>query len=231
MVIDVIDAKERLFFLFACILGIFVIILFGIYQFNKNSIRYIYPKKSIIYTSSKSDNKNIPFINLRGTSIEQVNQNISDFVGKYINDSDIFIDYQYQKNGTILSLLITVIQYQTIGVPEVLFQSYHIDLTNNQFITNQDLLEYVHQNSNTLQERMNRFFLDYYHDSEISGFCDEVCFFDDLNNYYDFNRDVTLFLQDGKLMAYLSIHEKMEFMEYQFFKERNYSTKVGDFHD
>ena len=215
--------------LFACIFSILFFIIFGIYQFQGGKISYEDDSYEIVYNRSFStENQHIPYVNLVGDDISFINQEIATFVDPYFEKEDVLIRYDYTLQGVILSLIVSISDYNTTPIPEVLFQTYTIDLSKNQYISDEELLKYVSLTPAEFEQQLNNWFLEYHQQSEMISFCDFECFQKNRSSYYQYPDDIHLFVRDNKVYAYLSIHPKMEYLEYQFFEENGFSREVGD---
>ena len=224
--------KNLKILLFICIISIIFIAFYWIYQNNHNRISYIYSDKDIVYEIEDNNDKQlIPQINLMGDDVSFVNQEIISFLEYYYDDENVLINYDYTVDGAILSLLVYVCDYNQMTIPEILFKSYHIDLVHNTVLSDEELLRQASLTNSSLEAIVENGFIDYYNQSDIRKYCDYDCFMKDRNGYFIFSDDVHLFLKNHKLYAYLSIHPKMEFIEYSYFMENDFSLEVGDFYD
>ena len=179
--------KNKYFFLIALVV-LFIIFLFslGIYYFQKPLITYKDSKENIIFTLKKHDvySQNVPQVNLVGDDIQAINDNIILFVEDYYGKDGVSIGYDYSKNGTVLSLLVTIISKNVIESPEILFTSYHISLKDNRIISDEELLLKNGFSISDVEKLVDDAFLEYYFQSDISRYCDLDCFRNDLGKYY-----------------------------------------------
>ena len=223
--------KNKYFFFIALAVAfiIFLIIL-GIYYVKRPLITYKDSTKDIVFTSNKHDtySQEIPQVNLDGDDIQAINDNILLFVEGYYGREGVSIGYDYSKNGTILSLLVTIIAKDVIESPEILFTSYHISLKDNRMISDEELLLMNDFSISDVEKLVDGAFFEYYYQNDISRYCDLDCFHNELSNYYHFNPDVSLYIVDGEIRAYISLHERMEYLAYQYFSDKNYYLRVGD---
>ena len=120
------------------------------YSFHDNNVKnYNYIKESwfddLIYTSYYDDRneyvKEVPYINIRGEQITEINNQIEVFSTKYTNLNRAIITYDYSITGQILSVIVKAINYETNYASEAEFISYNINLKNQQVYTNQDVLD------------------------------------------------------------------------------------------
>lgn len=224
------EKRKYLFIIILSSVLIITCILLGLYYVIKPSVTYSDPTKKIIFTALEHDtySQQIPQVNLDGDDIKAINDNILLFVEDFYGEEGVFIGYDYSKNGTVLSLLVTIINKNVIESPEVLFTSYHVSLKDNRIISDEELMIKNGSSIAYVEGLVDDAFLDYYIQSDISNYCDLDCFRKDLRNYYHFNSDVSLYVVDGEIRAYISLHERMEYLVYQHFAEKGYFLKVGD---
>lgn len=222
--------NKYFFFIVLVVLFIAFLISLGIYYVQKPLIVYKDSTKNVIFTSKKHEiySQEVPQVNLVGNDIQAINDNIILFVEDYYGKNGVSIGYDYSKNGTVLSLLVTIISKNAIESPEVLFTSYHISLKDNRIISDEELLLKNGFSISDVEKLVDDAFLEYYFQSDISRYCDLDCFHNDLGKYYQFNPDVSLYVIDGEIRAYVSLHERMEYLAYQYFYNRNYYLRVGD---
>ena len=161
-----------------------LIICYGIYNFSSNKIKLKDKSKDIIYDISEysSYKQNVPYVNLVGSDIDLINDNISLFIKDYYGNQNISIGYDYYKSGTIISILVTIIDKNTIGVPEVLFTNYFISLKDNTIISNEEILNMMSLDSDIVKDMVSATFLDFYNSNDIHNYCDDKCFKDSLNS-------------------------------------------------
>ena len=195
-----------------CIILIIVISIYGIYTlFSRPTTKKLLldSSKEIVYTfyEDEKTDKIVPALNIKRIS-EKVNNDINTFANQYINVEFCKIDYHYQINGNILSLLISVEDYSTEGATDVHFLSFIIDLKRLKVLDNNEILDLFKINSNTIFNTLNNDFKSYYEEEikqnlisstqtyetylynhEITNFIDQACYDIDkgeLNIYLDY---------------------------------------------
>lgn len=213
-----------------CIIFLIIIVLYGLFLFSTDNIKYEDNNKDIVYDISEysSNNQNLAYVNLVGEDIKLINDNIKLFVEDYYGLDNVYIGYDYNKTGSILSLLITIIDKNTNTTPVILFTSYFINLKNNTIVSDIDILKMNGYKSNKLKNTINSTFNDFYKNSDINKYCDINCFNSGLSTYYDYDKDVSLYMVNNELRGYISIHENIEYILYSYLEDKDFYIKVGD---
>lgn len=216
-------------------LTIFVIIFLVAYFFirkeedNYNKIKED-KSKFLIYTKYEKTNtkyqKHVPFINLKGDVIKQVNKDIDLFANDFIGTSKCLFLYEYDINGIILSIVLKAVDYSTDFASEVHFRSYNINLSTLEVISDEALLDFFGTNEvsvESLIENKFRYFHqdliknDYYQADE----CNYECFlsYRNVQNYLD---NVSYYVKDGNLIAYKPFISSSIYGEEEYFGSKDF---------
>ena len=215
-------------FLGVIIIFIIFIIIYGFISNKSFVINKQDNSKDIIYEKLNDKNKHIPFINLVGEDIDKVNDNIDLFVNYYLNDESVNIDYDYNKNGNILSILVRIIDPKTADSPEIKFTSYNIILNNSSLISDDELFSIFNSNSDEINKIIENSFIDFYNNNEINKSISYNDYLKYRNNYFNYNKDISYYIDKGKIYGYLNINSGIDYSEYDYFMNKDFRVLVGD---
>lgn len=190
------------------------------YKMDKSK-EYVYTK----YTSTKNNAK-VPFINIKGENINQINNEIEEMTTSYRNSDNTnkTVTYRYNQNKNILSVVLT---FRDIDEEDRLIYSYKtyvFDLGNNcKQLTDEEIIKkfnttYAHVN-NTIGKSMQ----EKYKDEVKKGYldkneCDYKCFLEmrNITNYLD---NVNYYIEEGSLVVYKA------YDVYSIYGEEEYYTR------
>ena len=205
------------------------------YSFHENNIKnYNYIKESwfenIIYTSYYDDRneyiKEVPYINIKGEQITEVNNQIEAFSTKYTNLSRAIITYDYSITGQILSVIIKAINYETNYASEAEFISYNINLKTQQVYTNQEILDLYNINAGYVSDRIKNQLQQYHKDIIKEKYyslqqCNFTCFLK-WRNIEDYSKGIACYISAGKLYVYKPFVFASIFGEEEYFKDKHF---------
>lgn len=205
------------------------------YSFHENNVKnYNYIKESwfenIIYTSYYDDRneyiKEVPYINIKGEQITEVNNQIETFSTKYTNLSRAIITYDYSITGQILSVIIKTINYETNYASEAEFISYNINLKTQQVYTNQEILDLYNINAGYVSDRIKNQLQQYHKDIIKEKYyslqqCNFTCFLK-WRNIEDYSKGIAYYISAGKLYVYKPFVFASIFGEEEYFKDKHF---------
>lgn len=205
------------------------------YSFHENNVKnYNYIKESwfenIIYTSYYDDRneyiKEVPYINIKGEQITEVNNQIEAFSTKYTNLSRAIITYDYSITGQILSVIIKAINYETNYASEAEFISYNINLKTQQVYTNQEILDLYNINAGYVSDRIKNQLQQYHKDIIKEKYyslqqCNFTCFLK-WRNIEDYSKGIAYYISAGKLYVYKPFVFASIFGEEEYFKDKHF---------
>lgn len=205
------------------------------YSFHENNVKnYNYIKESwfenIIYTSYYDDRneyiKEVPYINIKGEQITEVNNQIETFSTKYTNLSRAIITYDYSITGQILSVIIKAINYETNYASEAEFISYNINLKTQQVYTNQEILDLYNINAGYVSDRIKNQLQQYHKDIIKEKYyslqqCNFTCFLK-WRNIEDYLKGIAYYISAGKLYVYKPFVFASIFGEEEYFKDKHF---------
>ena len=124
-----------------------------------------------------------------------------------LNDKSI-INYEYDINGIILSLVVKVINNETTYAPEPYFRTYNINLEKEEVISDEALLQFYGVTKRTVETKIKRGFQGYYSDLVKEKYyaaaeCSYDCFlkYRGIKNYLDLT--IIIVQKGGIVMKYL----------------------------
>lgn len=210
-------------------LTVFIIIFLIAYVFlRKGNDNYneIKENKSdyLIYTKYEKTNtnypKHIPYVNIKGEVIKQVNEDIDLFADDFKNTDRCILLYEYDISGIILSIVLKAVNYNVEYAPEVYFRSYNINLNTLEVISDAALLDFFNTNTANTESMIENKFRSYYQDIVSEEYyqadeCTYECFLNyrNVQNYMD---NISYYVKDGNLIAY------KPFVFYSIYGEEDY---------
>ena len=204
-------------------------------SFHENNVKnYNYIKQSwfddLIYTSYYDDRndyvKEVPYINIKGEQIDEVNNQIDTFSSKYTTLNRAIITYDYSITGQILSIIVKAISYETNFASEAEFISYNINLKTQQVYTEQDILDMYNINAGYVSDRIKNQFQQYHKDVIKENYyslqqCNFACFLK-WHNIDDYTKGIAYYISAGKLYVYKPFVFASIFGEEEYFKDEHF---------
>ena len=225
------NSKRIVIIIGSIILITLVIILSSLSRSNENFKRIKQNKNNyLVYSKVEQDDnkypKYVPYINIKGDIVEQVNQDIDNFVDNYVNSEKALITYEYNISGIILSVVVKVANYEKDYAPEVLYRSYIINLNTLKLISDQSLLDFFEINEKEVSTIIENKFKEYYTELVKEGYyipeeCNYECFlkYRNVSNYLD---NVNYYVKNGDLIAYRPFVFYSIFGDEEYFKEEHF---------
>lgn len=216
-------------------LTIFIIIFLIVYVFirgkddNYNEIKAD-KGKYLIYTKYKKINtnypKHVPYINIKGDVISQVNEDIDLFADDFKKVNRCILSYEYDISGVILSVVLKAVNYNIEYAPEVYFRSYNINLSTLEVISDEALLDYFETNTANVESMIENKFKYFYQEIVKDNYyqvdeCNYECFLNyrNVQNYMD---NVSYYVKDGDLIAYKPFIFFSIFGEEDYFEDEDF---------
>ena len=223
------DSNSQKTLIIACsVFLIIFIITFALISRGEDNYKKIKIDKNkfIIYTKYQTKKGNyvqyIPFVNIKSSTVDLVNQDIDLFMEDFKDQDNCVISYQYNISGIVMSILLKAVDYNTEYAPRVYFRSYNINLSNQEVINNDSLLALFNTDyanvSGIIENRFKYYYQDivnneYYASDE----CDYNCFLK-YREVDDYLENVSYYVENGDLYAY------KPFVFYSIYGEENYFT-------
>ena len=205
------------------------LVAYGIVKLNTNNYRSLKEdsSKDIVYTiySNSKYSQEVPYINLKGDIYKEINNNIQEIAGEYLDKETGTITYDFNLNGNFVSLVLVIKEY-TGDVPRNNFYTYNIDTTNKQLLSKEALIDYYKTNNDEIKNRVLYELEKAYKEKIDSGdITEELCDFDcyiswrgsqnlDPENY-------SYYIKDGYLAAYVPFEQYEAFGDDESFDEIN----------
>ena len=202
------------------IISVFLIaslMVYGIIKINGRNYNYkkIEKSKYIVYTRESNEAnyyiQDIPSINLKGKSIEIINQDIDTYLNNFKKDN-IDIYYEYNINGIILSLILIVEDHSKIETATLTYyRAYNININTLELLSNKSVLDYFNVTEQDVSNKLERDLKTYYKDLVNNSIikeneCNYKCFLEsrdiNSNNYID---NIEYFIRNGELIAFKPI--------------------------
>ena len=213
------------------------IIAYGILKNSNKNFNNIKEDKSkyIVYTkkSIKSGNyhQDIPYINIKSESIKIINEDIDNYVNNFKN-KNTNINYEFNINGIILSLIIKVEDHNIEVATVPYFRSYNISLNTYELVSNELLLNELNLTQkdviNTIDNKMKYYYKDIstkeYFDTRE---CDYQCFLKNREiDSNDYLKDTEFFIRNGKLIVFKPYIFASFYGEEEYFTNKAYEFEI-----
>ena len=200
------ESKIRIYLLIAgvLVLGLIVYGIVSLRQTRKLSL--IDSNKEIVYTNYENEDydQKVPALNTTFLA-KDINNSITEFVNPYLEKKSVHIDYHYQVNGNILSLLIEVKDYESEGAPEVAFKSYIINLQKKKVLTDEETLKLFNLSQEFVTDSINKRFEEYYEDEISKNIIPNMTYQEYMTKrgLVDLANNITLDINKSKLNVYV----------------------------
>lgn len=221
--------------IFIISLTIFIIIFLIVYIFvrkgndNYNDIK-ANKSKFLIYTKYEKTNtnypKHIPYVNIKGDIIKQVNEDINLFASDFKKVNRCVFLYEYDISGVILSIVLKAVNYNVEYAPEVYFRSYNINLSTLEVISDEALLDFFGTDVSGVEQLIENRFRNFHQEIVADGYyhaneCNYECFLNyrNVQNYMD---NVSYYVKDGNLIAYKPFIFFSIYGEEDYFKDEDF---------
>ena len=204
-----------------------LLIAYGIVRLNSNNYNNIKEdsSKEIIYTiySNSNYNQEVPYINLKGNLYKDINENIQEIAGEYLDKETGAITYDYNLNGNFISLVLIITEY-TGDSPRNNFYTYNIDVANKQLLSKEALIDYYETNTEEIRNIVINELEKAYSDKIEKGIvteesCDFDCYISWRGNQNLNPDNYSYYIKDGYLAAYVPFEQYEAFGDDESFDE------------
>ena len=217
---------------------IVIIILFAFN--NKKTINYKIEKENnneeIVYTVNTYENgifhKYTPYINIKGSIITSINEDINSFVEDFADQDMVIISYEYNVNGKVLSLALKAVDYNTLDVPKAYFRTYNVNLETKELVSDAELLNSYNVTVTDVNKAIERQFANWYKDEIKESYldadeCDYECFLEyrEVDDYMD---NISYYVDNGKLIVFKPFSFYSVFNEEDYFKEEDFKFVISN---
>ena len=233
------DSNNIIIIIIICaVLAIIGIIYFYQHQQSRDSYSYLkmYKDQPLIFTRHDNENEQypivVPFINIDSNEILGTNDEILSYAQSFANKNNNAITYEYEINGSILSLVLKAVNNNTGGDPIVDFKTYNINLEEIKLLNADEVLEMFGINYNQVEAILKNKFKDYYKQEVKEGYidksiCDYECFLSwrgvDVDNYLD---KISFYIKSGQLIVYKPFVTKTLLKEEKFYEDETYEFQI-----
>ncbi len=223
----------------AAVFGIIFVIVFMINQNNNrnyNNIK-ITKNKYLVYTKTENTtgkfSQEIPFLNIDCPIAESINKDIDMFLSSFNNSNKNIINYEYNINGIILSLVVKVVDYDTTNAPNVYFRTYNFNLDTLEAISDEALLNFFGVEADTVRQKIEDKFKDYYYEELKEGYlnqseCDFDCFIT-YRGFQGYMEDIHYYVEAGKLVLFKPFIFASIYGEEEFFTDEHFKFLIANF--
>ena len=216
---------------------LFVILCFIIYYYaTKDNVFSKYKSergKNIVYPIYQKDKISVPYINLKGTAIDEVNKIIVDKANDFLVDKNR-MSYTFNINGKILSLAIQYIDfYNEDKNPIIYYDVYNINFYTSEVLGNQDMLGLYGITEADVKPIVESKFREFYNDEMdkkmFNNECDYNCFLAirgiENNNYMD---GAYYYIKEGNLYVLKSFKIYSPFGEENYFTTKDFLIQITE---
>lgn len=219
---------------------LFIALMIFVFIENTNNANYKSIKQNkneyLVYTKYSDHKtqytKDVPYVNLKAEIFKEVNKDILTFSNKYMEAEKGVITYDYDVNGTILSVVLKAIDNSSVYAPEPRFRTYNINLEKEEVIADEALLEFFGVTKSSVSRKIERQFQNYYNDIVRKGYyasneCSYDCFLKwrGITNYLD---NVSFYVKEGKLVAYKPFVAHSMFGEEEYFDDNSFEFLIAE---
>lgn len=209
--------NNKIIIILVSVFLIVTLIVYGIIKANNRNYNNLKIDKTkyIVYTKESNEAsyyvQDIPYINIKGKSIEIINNDINTYLDNFKKDN-IDIYYEYNINGKILSLILIVKDHSKIeSATLTYFRSYNINIDTLELLSNKVVLNYFNLTEQDVSVKIENDLKEYYSNLVSNSIikekeCNYDCFLGNRdiksNNYID---GVEYFIRNGQLIAFKPI--------------------------
>ena len=204
---------------------------------NRNNIFYSYKIKKnnpIVYTIYQEDRTSVPTINLKGQTIQDVNDEITKKANDLLGKEDNEVSYLYSVNGQILSLTVIYSDYaRDIGYPLITPVTYNYDIKNKKLLSSTELLNIFNVTESTVEKKIKETMYSYYEqeveEKILTSDCDYNCFLKSRGmEDNNFLQDVQYYISKGQLYAVKGFDIYSRFEEEKFFTLEHFYINITE---
>lgn len=190
--------------------------------------------KEIVYTIKETSDDvfyiKVPYINIKGSTIKSINEDIDSYVSEFIDKKMKISTYEYNINGKVLSLAVKTVDYYNEDMPEVYFKTYNINLDTLELVSDEELLNSYDVNSNDVSAAIEKQFEYWYKDLKKEKYltedvCDYECFLE-YRGVEDYMENISYYIDKGKLIVFKPFSFYSVYKEEDYFKEDDFKIII-----
>jgi len=199
--------RKKVFIICFIIILIIIFLLLNIFKDKKN-INKVLERNDYVFTQVNQNQQKLPYINIRGTIVEKINDELYNMFYTISENENNKYDYKYHIDNNILYLFIKIDQYNSNNVLNPKYISYYIDINKGTLYNVEEILKMHNFNldklSNIIDEKLN---MAYTQEIELGyvekGFCDFECY-KDIHEINPLQKRIALYFNGKDLIAYLN---------------------------
>lgn len=212
------------------ILGVLVglLIIFGI-------VNNITSKKQYVKTVKSVNNSKLPYININDSTVQELNTRLENQYNEIISlNNDSYMTYEFSKNGNILSILITkYIKLDDDYIPEEEYNTYNINLKNNEFLDNDDIFDLYKLDKEEIESKVVTDIMEQYQYEVDNGYvvgqeCDIDCYLEE-KEYISVTDNFNVYIKNKKIYGYLNIKNSSLYYSNENYPKINKIYNLNDF--
>lgn len=210
-------------YFYLTIILLILLIGYGIYVIQNNNKNVIIDSsKDIVFTVYKSTSykQEIPNINIKKLN-NNINNEINKLVEPYLEKENVSIEYKYNINGNILSLIIIISETKDESAPNLYFKTYNINLKKLKVLSDKEVLNLFDTNKSKITKGINEIFTNYYNEELEYSIIPNM-------TYQEYLKMRKLDNINDKLYFYISNNNLEVFVQYNIFSEVEKSFYLED---
>ena len=204
---------NKIIIILVSLLLIIALVYYGISKINSRDFnnKKIDKNKYVVYTKETRQKdfyiQDIPFINLKGETIEVINDDINNYLEPF-NKDNIEVSYEYSVNGIILSVVLKVEDHSKLENASITYyRSYNINTENMELLSNPKILSYFDITEQEVNSIIEYNLKDYYNnlvkDKIINkSECNYNCFLNNRGINTNYIDNIAYYIRDGKLIVF-----------------------------
>lgn len=210
-------------YFYLTIILLILLIGYGIYVIQNNNKNVIIDSsKDIVFTVYKSTSykQEVPNINIKKLN-NNINNEINKLVEPYLEKENVSIEYKYNINGNILSLIIIISETKDESAPNLYFKTYNINLKKLKVLSDKEVLNLFDTNKSKITKGINEIFTNYYNEELEYSIIPNM-------TYQEYLKMRKLDNINDKLYFYISNNNLEVFVQYNIFSEVEKSFYLED---
>ena len=210
-------------YFYLTIILLILLIGYGVYVIQNNNKNVIIDSsKDIVFTIYKSTSykQEVPNINIKKLN-NNINNEINKLVEPYLEKENVSIEYKYNINGNILSLIIIISETKDESAPNLYFKTYNINLKKLKVLSDKEVLNLFDTNKSKITKGINEIFTNYYNEELKYNIIPNM-------TYQEYLKMRKLDNINDKLYFYISNNNLEVFVQYNIFSEVEKSFYLED---
>lgn len=207
MFLDILKENRKMFIVVGVCL-VFVVLL-GLFDGKENPDK-LSSSLDYVYTSRSTEDSKMPYINLVGKEIIDIN---SEILTKYLqvtNKNRGYMNYSYSVYSDIISLV--VLATDSEGNIETI--TYNVSIKDKKLLSSNELLSKFDLTYDQVKTKMENYVAEYYNYEISKGYIAKSCNFNCYINNYDIDvySDYNFFVRDKNLYINKKFNTTYEFL-------------------